>query len=64
MRYSQMVVEGQLLYETKTHYVTRTDSGISTWSKDWYRLSFETNSMKESLNETNKTHRGSATFQA
>lgn len=40
MSYIRMVVEGLLVGETSTHYITSTSNGIQTWSKAWYRLSF------------------------
>lgn len=35
--YSRMVIEGEVIYETSTHYVTSTFNGTQTWSKAWYR---------------------------
>lgn len=35
--YGRMVVTGNILYETETHYVTQLGEGIATWSKKWYR---------------------------
>lgn len=39
MAYNRMVVDGLLIGETKTHYITSTIDGTQTWSKAWYRLS-------------------------
>jgi hypothetical protein len=38
MAYERMVVDGILVSETPTHYVTLTDNGTMTWSKTYYRL--------------------------
>lgn len=39
MEYCRMVVQGKVIYETETHYITSTATGTHKWSKAWYRLS-------------------------
>lgn len=36
--YGRMVVAGDVIYETETHYFTAIPGGTTSWSKKWYRL--------------------------
>lgn len=36
--YTKTVIEGKLIRETKTHYITKIPNGTASWHKAWYRL--------------------------